>query len=114
MGNVESARRRGAQARTYTHVTGFIRDGNQLTGVLTRDTMTGEETSIGCNAVINASGAWAGFVARLLDVEVKVVPVKGVMLVLSHRLENATINRCHKPADGELMVLAFRVATRGT
>src|SRR6266576_3739728 len=114
MGNVESARRRGAQARTYTEVTGFIRDGNQLTGVLTRDTMTGEETSIGCKAVINATGAWAGFVARLLDVEVKVVPVKGVMVVLSHRVAHATINRCHKPGDGDIIVPALSVAILGT
>ena len=114
MGNVESARRRGAQARTYTEVTGFTRDGNRLTGVLTRDTMTGEETSIGCKAVINATGAWAGFVARLLEVEVKVVPVKGVMVDLSHRVAHATINRCHKPGDGDIIVPALSVAILGT
>src|SRR5439155_33582 len=96
MGNVESARRRGAQARTYTEVTGFTRDGNRLTGVLTRDTMTGEETSIGCKAVINATGAWAGFGARLLQVEVKVVPSKRVMVVLPHRRRQSH----DLPADG--------------
>src|SRR3989449_7000116 len=114
MGNVESARRRGAQVRTYTEVTGFSRDGNRVTGVVTRDTMTGEETTIGCNAVINATGAWAGFVAKLLDVEVKVVPVKGVMVVLSHRVAHATINRCHKPGDGDIIVPALSVAILGT
>src|SRR5438128_5819041 len=114
MGNVESARRRGAQVRTYTEVTGFNRDGNRVTGVLTRDTMTGEETTIGCKAVINATGAWAGFVARLLEVEVKVVPVKGVMVVLSHRVAHATINRCHKPGDGDIIVPALSVAILGT
>jgi len=114
MGNVESARRRGAQVRTYTEVTGFNRDGNRVTGVLTRDTMTGEETTIGCKAVINATGAWAGFVAKLLDVEVKVVPVKGVMVVLSHRVAHATINRCHKPGDGDIIVPALSVAILGT
>src|SRR3989440_2948618 len=114
MGNVESARRRGAQARTYTHVTGFIRDNNRVTGVLTGAAITREETSIGCKAVINATGAWAGFVARLLEVEVKVVPVKGVMVVLSHRVAHATINRCHKPGDGDIIVPALSVAILGT
>src|SRR5207248_2848507 len=85
---------------TYTEVTGFLREGKLVTGVVTRDTMTGEETTIGCQAVINATGAWSGFVAKLLDVEVKVVPVKGVMVVLSHRLAHAAINRCHEPRDG--------------
>lgn len=114
VGNVESARRRGAQVRTYTEVTGFVKNGNRVATVLTRDTMTGEETSIGCQAVINATGAWAGFVARLLDVEVKVVPVKGVMVVLSHRIAHATINRCHKPGDGDIIVPALSVAILGT
>ena len=114
VGNVESARRRGAHVRTYTEVTGFVKNRNRVAEVLTRDIMTGEETSIGCQAVINATGAWAGFVARLLDVEVKVVPVKGVMVVLSHRIAHATINRCHKPGDGDIIVPALSVAILGT
>jgi glycerol-3-phosphate dehydrogenase len=76
--------------------------------------MTGEETSIGCQAVINATGAWSGFVARLLDVEVKVVPVKGVMVILSRRLAHAAINRCHKPGDGDIVVPGLSVAILGT
>src|SRR2546421_2915357 len=114
MGNVESARRRGAQVRTYTEVAGFLKQGNQVSGIRTRDTITGEESTIACSAVINATGAWAGFVARLLDVEVKVVPVKGVMVVLSHRVAHAAINRCHKPGDGDIIVPALIVAILGT
>lgn len=114
VGNVESARRRGGQVRTYTEVTGFRKDGNRVTGVITRDAMTDEETTIGCQAVINATGAWSGLVARLLGVEVKVVPVKGVMVVLSHRLAHAAINRCHKPGDGDIVVPALSVAILGT
>src|SRR2546423_12673535 len=76
--------------------------------------MTGEETAIGCQAVINATGAWSGFVARLLDVEVKVVPVKGVMVILSRRLAHAAINRCHKPGDGDIVVPGLSVAILGT
>lgn len=114
VGNVESARRRGAQVRTYTEVTGFLQEGKRVTGVVTRDTVTGEETTIGCQAVINATGAWSGFVAKLLGVEVKVVPVKGVMVVLSRRLAHAAINRCHKPGDGDIVVPGLSVAILGT
>jgi glycerol-3-phosphate dehydrogenase len=64
--------------------------------------------------VINATGAWSGFVARLLDVEVKVVPVKGVMVILSRRLAHAAINRCHKPGDGDIVVPGLSVAILGT
>jgi len=114
VGNVESARRRGAQVRTYTEVTGFLKEGKRVTGVVTHDALTGEETTIGCQAVINATGAWSGFVAKLLEVEVKVVPVKGVMVVLSHRLAHAAINRCHKPGDGDIVVPGLSVAILGT
>lgn len=112
--NIESARRRGAQVRTYAEVTGFIRDGQRVTGVITRDTISGEETTIGCQVVVNATGAWAGVVARQLGLEVKVVPVKGVMVVLARRLAHAAISRCHRPGDGDIVVPALSVAILGT
>src|SRR2546428_599561 len=114
VGNVESARRRGARVMSHTEVSGFFRDGDRLTGVRIRDSKTGEEGSIACQAVINATGAWAGFVAKLLGVEVKVVPVKGTMVVLSRRLAHAAINRCHKPGDGDIVVPGLSVSILGT
>src|SRR6266851_9216587 len=114
VGNVESARRRGARVMTHTEVSGFLRDGDRLTGVRIRDSKTHEEGTIACESVINATGAWAGLVARLLGVEVKVVPVKGTMVVLSRRLAHAAINRCHKPGDGDIVVPGLSVSILGT
>src|SRR5437870_1602043 len=114
LANTESARRRGARVMTYTEVIGFSREGDRVTGVRLRDVMSGAHTTIACQAVINATGAWSGLVARLLGVEVRVVPVKGVMVVLSHRLAHAAINRCHKPGDGDIVVPALSVAILGT
>src|SRR5438874_11282429 len=114
VGNVESARRRGAGVMTHTEVVGFHRDGDRLTGVRIRDSKTNDEGSIACQSVINATGAWSGLVARLLGVEVKVVPVKGTMVVLSRRLAHAAINRCHKPGDGDIIVPGLSVAILGT
>src|SRR3989454_10572355 len=74
VGNVESARRRGARVMTHTEVSGFLRDGDRLTGVRIRDSKTNEEGSIACESVINATGAWAGLVAGLVGGGVKVVP----------------------------------------
>jgi glycerol-3-phosphate dehydrogenase len=114
VGNVESARRRGARVMTHTEVIGFLRDGDHLTGVRIRDSKTNEEGTIACQSVINATGAWSGLVARLLGVEVKVVPVKGTMVVLSRRLAHAAINRCHKPGDGDIVVPGLSVSILGT
>ncbi len=114
LGNVESAGKHGAEVRTYTEVTGFLREGQRVTGVTTRDAITGDTSSIGCRAVVNASGAWSGIVAKMLGVQVKVVPVKGVMVVLSHRVAHASINRCHQPGDGDIVVPGLSVAILGT
>src|SRR5438309_9262703 len=114
VGNVESARRRGGRVLTHTEVTGFLRDGDRVTGVRIKDSKTNDEGSIACQSVINATGAWSGLVARLLGVEVKVVPVKGTMVVLSRRLAHAAINRCHKPGDGDIVVPGLSVSILGT
>src|ERR671935_2455604 len=114
LGNVESARRRGAQVMTYREVVGFERANGRLTGVQVRDVMSGEKALIGCKAVVNATGAWAGLVAKLVGVEVRVVPVKGVMVILSHRLTTAAVNRCHKPGDGDIIVPGLSVSILGT
>src|SRR5437899_4962598 len=99
---------------THTEVVGFLRDGDRLTGLRIRDSKTNQEASIACQSVINATGAWSGLVARLLGVEVKVVPVKGTMVVLSRRLAHAAINRCHKPGDGDIVVPGLSVSILGT
>src|SRR5256885_5760347 len=114
VGNVESARRRGARVLTHTEVTGFLRDGDRVTGVRIKDSKTNEEGSIACPSVINATGAWSALVAGPLGVEVKVVPVKGTMVVLSRRLAHAAINRCHKPGDGDIVVPGLSVSILGT
>src|SRR5437588_4411473 len=91
LANTESARRRGARVMTYTEVIGFSREGDRVTGVRLRDVMYGAETAIACQAVINATGAWSGLVARLLGVEGRVVSVKGVMVALYQRLAPAPV-----------------------
>src|SRR5256884_5433508 len=99
---------------THTGVVGFHRDGDRVSGVRIKDSKTNEEGSIACQSVINATGAWSGLVARMLGVEVKVVPVKGTMVVLSRRLAHAAINRCHKPGDGDIVVPGLSVSILGT
>ncbi|MEU4641476.1 FAD-binding oxidoreductase [Micromonospora sp. NPDC023814] len=69
------ARQRGAQVRTGTDVTGFLRQGAGVAGVRT----TGGDIPAG--AVLNAAGTWAGGVAALAGVRVPVLPRRGFVLV---------------------------------
>lgn len=69
------ARERGAQVRTHTEVTGFLRAGARVTGVRT------SAGDVPAGAVLNAAGTWAGDVAGLAGVRVPVLPRRGFILV---------------------------------
>ncbi len=69
------ARERGARVRTGTTVTGFLRDGDRVTGVRT------DRGDIAAGHVVNAAGTWAGEIAALAGVEVPVLPRRGFVLV---------------------------------
>ncbi|WBB68238.1 FAD-binding oxidoreductase [Micromonospora sp. WMMD812] len=69
------ARERGTRVRTNTEVTGFLRDGDRVTGVRTPD------GDIPAGAVLNATGTWAGALAGLAGVRVPVLPRRGFILV---------------------------------
>lgn len=69
------ARERGAKVWTHTAVTGFLRDGDRVTGVRT------DRGDIAAGHVVNAAGTWAGEIAALAGVEVPVLPRRGFILV---------------------------------
>jgi glycerol-3-phosphate dehydrogenase len=52
------ARRLGAQVRTYTTVTGLLRDGDRVTGLQLRDDVTGAESELRARLTVNAAGPW--------------------------------------------------------
>lgn len=69
------ARAHGAVVRPWTTVTGIDRRGGRVVGVATS---TGP---IGCRAVVNAAGPWAGELAALAGVSLPVLPRRGFVLV---------------------------------
>ena len=63
---------------------------------------------------INASGAWAGLIAKTAGVTVNVIPGKGTMLAMNHRVCNTVLNRCKMPSDGDIIVPIHTIAVIGT
>ncbi|MFC7643013.1 NAD(P)/FAD-dependent oxidoreductase [Streptosporangium lutulentum] len=61
--------------RTGVTVTGFVRDGDRVTGVRT------DHGDILAGAVVNAAGTWGGEIAALAGVHVPVLPRRGFILV---------------------------------
>lgn len=113
-----AAQQVGAQIFTYHEVIELLTSGGdgdrRVTGARVRNLATGEESVIYADLVLNASGAWAGQVAAQAGIAVNVIPGKGTMLALNHRLVNTVINRCKMPADGDILVPIQTVAVIGT
>jgi glycerol-3-phosphate dehydrogenase len=110
-----SARQYGGQALTYHEVTQVHHDGSQVTGVTATDLKTGETVSIDCHFVLNCAGPWAGRITHMAGLPpVAVVPGRGIMVAMSHRLVNTVINRCIYPADGDIIVPIHTVCVIGT
>lgn len=114
----QAARLAGAHILVYHEVTALLTGGGegerQVTGARVCNLATGEELLIRADMVINAAGAWAGRVAGLASLEVNVIPGKGVMLAINHRIVNTVINRCKMPADGDILIPIHTVAVIGT
>jgi glycerol-3-phosphate dehydrogenase len=113
-GVANAARQHGAQVLTYHHVTRMIREKDRVAAAVVDDLRTGEQKRIEASYIINATGAWAGKVAALAGVRVNVVPGKGTMIAMNHRMVNTVINRCKYPHDGDILVPIHTVAVIGT
>jgi glycerol-3-phosphate dehydrogenase len=114
----QAARQAGAQILIYHEVIDLLLEGStgdrRVTGAQVRDMTTGEEVVIRAGMVINASGAWAGQIAHSAGIDVKIIPGKGVMVAMNHRMVNTVLNRCKMPADGDIIVPIHTVAVIGT
>ncbi|HEX7256013.1 MAG TPA: anaerobic glycerol-3-phosphate dehydrogenase subunit GlpA [Gaiellaceae bacterium] len=109
-----SAQEHGARILLYHRVVGLERDGNRVSGAVVSDELTGEELRIHADVVVNAAGAWAGEIAESAGCRVNVVPGKGIMIAMNHRLVHTVLNRCKPPADGDILVPIRTVCVIGT
>jgi glycerol-3-phosphate dehydrogenase len=106
---------RGGRILPYHAVTAIHHDGEEVTGARARDARTGEEIDIHARVTVNATGAWAGQIADMAGIEgVRVLPGRGIMIAMNHRLVNTVINRCQMPTDGDIIVPIRTVSVIGT
>src|SRR5918998_1537362 len=105
----------GARILTYHRVTDLHVAGGAVTGARVRNEQTGEDLDVEAGFVLNASGAWAAQILHMAGIEdVGVIPGKGIMIAMNHRLVNTVINRCTMPADGDILVPVRTVSVIGT
>ena len=107
---------RGARILPYHRVVALHREDDAVTGAepARRAHRRGRSASRR-RFTINASGAWAHEIAEMAGIEgVSVVPGKGIMIAMNHRLVNTVVNRCTMPADGDILVPIRTVSVIGT
>lgn len=106
---------RGGRALPYHAVIAVHRDRDEVTGARLRDTRTGEELDVDARITVNAAGAWAGHIAELAHIEgVRILPGRGIMIAMNHRMVNTVVNRCQMPSDGDIVVPIRTVCVIGT
>lgn len=81
---VRTAASFGAQAASRTQVTGFLREGERVTGVRATDLETGNELEIRAQQVVNATGVWTDEIQEMVGGRgsINVRASKGVHLVV--------------------------------
>jgi glycerol-3-phosphate dehydrogenase len=109
------ARERGARILPYHEAMAIHRAGDRITGARLHNNATGEDLDVEARITVSASGAWAGKIAEYAGIEgVHVMPGRGIMIAMNHRLVNTVINRCQMPTDGDIIVPVRTVSVIGT
>jgi glycerol-3-phosphate dehydrogenase len=113
-GCARSAEQDGARVLPYHRVLELELVGQRVVGARVRSERSGEDVRIHATVVVNAAGAWAGQIARLANCTVNVRAGKGVMIAMNHRLVHTVLNRCKRPADGDILVPIRTACVIGT
>jgi len=109
-----TAKANGADLLNWVDVIDLELGAGVVSGARVRDLVTGRETRIGADLVVNATGPWSGQVARMAGVDVPIRPSPGVMLAVRGRLTNMVINRLHASGDGDIVVPQRGLTVVGT
>jgi glycerol-3-phosphate dehydrogenase len=83
----------GAHAASRTQVTGFLREGERVTGVRAKDLETGNEVEIRAQQIVNATGVWTDEIQEMVGGRgtINVRASKGVHLVVPRdRIHSST------------------------
>ncbi|MFD1598853.1 anaerobic glycerol-3-phosphate dehydrogenase subunit GlpA [Halobellus rarus] len=117
--NAADAIEHGARVETHAEVTDVLVEDGEVVGVEVEHASDGGSADgldsfvhgepgtteeLYADYVVNATGAWAGQIGEMADVEVAVRPSKGVMTIMNVRQVDTVINRCRPKGDADIVV----------
>ncbi|NNI42439.1 anaerobic glycerol-3-phosphate dehydrogenase subunit A [Pasteurella multocida] len=112
--NMLDATENGARIFTYCEVKDLIQEGGRVIGVSVYDHKYKINRQFFAPVVVNASGIWGQGIAAYADLNIRMFPAKGALLVMGHRINKMVINRCRKPADADILVPGDTICVIGT
>ncbi|HHE3485325.1 TPA: anaerobic glycerol-3-phosphate dehydrogenase subunit A [Pasteurella multocida] len=112
--NMLDATENGARIFTYCEVKNLIQEGGRVIGVSVYDHKYKINRQFFAQVVVNASGIWGQGIAAYADLNIRMFPAKGALLVMGHRINKMVINRCRKPADADILVPGDTICVIGT
>jgi glycerol-3-phosphate dehydrogenase len=112
--NMADAQSRGALFLKRARVSGFRISKGRITSTTLVHTVSGEQTEVEADHVVNAAGAWAGIVSSMAGIDIPLLYSKGTLLVTQHRLNKRVINRLRPPTDADILAPGGTVSILGT
>lgn len=96
----------GATVINYCGVTGFIKNGLAITGVIAKDELSGNGIEVKAKVVINATGVFADQILQLAEghSEITIAPSQGIHLVIDkHHFKGKAGMMLPKTDDGRVL-----------
>ncbi len=112
--NLAQAQQLGTLFLKDTAVVAFEIRNKRIETVRLQNRQTGEEITVIADQVVNAAGAWAGYIAAMAGLELHMIYSKGTLLVTQNRLTRRVINRLRPATDADILVPGGTVSILGT
>jgi len=112
--NLAHAMQHGTEYVGNAKAVGFDMSGGRINRVRLENEATGESFEIEAEMVVNATGAWAGLIAKLAGANINILYSSGSLLITQDRLTRRVVNRLRKAADSDILVPGGTVSVLGT
>ena len=109
-----TAKANGARICPYMEVVDLVVHDSVVSGAVLHDHVTGKESAVAADLVVNAGGPWSERIAAMAGVEVPIRPSPGVLVALAGRLCNMVVNRLHPSGDGDIVLPQRGLSVVGT
>ena len=109
-----SAQFKGAEIREFCEVQTIHVSNRAVVGVDITNHQLNRNERLDADLVVNAAGPWAAKVAALVDLQIPLQAVPGVMVSVPARLNQMVINRLHPAGEGDIIVPQRNLSIIGT